>query len=212
MNCDILAAVGTVLDVPSADTIALIALLGAAVLLFFLAEIRQIRKKVKQKRSAQRYQEQFVKKLYLSDARLGTIEADFDTRTGTLNAEKADLPAFGAQKPDTITAEGFQERDDGTVIRSVCLAYDRIHQILDALAEAVRQEMLFDGAENHNIPSVSEIAEQIAVTEFHFVLNSEARVMQILGGVEVGLRTFGLNAIYQIDENRWEYDAEEIGA
>lgn len=206
------AASSTAFNVPSVDTIILLLIFGAFLLLFLLAEIRNIRKKSEQKRSEQHYREQYVKKVYLTDARLGTIETDFDVRLETMNAENADLPAFGAQKPGTITAEGFQESDVGTVIRSIGLAYDRVQSILDSLAETVRQELMFEGTDRQNLPAVSEITEKITVTEFHFVLNSEPRVMQVLGGAEIDLHTFGLNAIYQIDEERWEYDAENIGA
>ena len=132
--------------------------------------------------------------------------------TASLNPFPLDLPnAFLTAGSGMITAEGFEEKDDGTVMRAIGLAYSRAAEILEKLAETVQQEMQFDGSDPETIPAASEIIEQIKMTEFHFTFTQETRIMQMIGGVEIDFKTFGVNALYRIDDEQWEYDAERIG-
>lgn len=193
------------------DFIAFASILTGVLMLAVLLGIRSFRDIKQKKRSEQRYREQYINKVYLSDSLLGTIEAEYDVLKRLLTAENADLPAFGNKKPNTITAEGYEMRDDGTVVHSISLAYGREQQILEKLAETVRQELLINGSDPEIIPKISDITEQISMTEFHFTFTKEERIMQMIGGVEIDFETFGVNALYRIDDEKWEYDAERIG-
>lgn len=211
MNAQLLFADTQILGFNPGDFIALSLIITAFLLLVILSAVRYFRDKIRKKQSEQQYRKQFVKKVYLADPLLGTIEGDYDVPNLTFTAENADLPEFGTKKPSTITAEGFEERDDGIVLRSISLAYSRAPEILEKLAKIVRQEMQFDNSDAETIPAVSEIAEQITMTEFHFTFTEEARIMQLIGGVEIDFKTFGVNALYRIDDEQWDYDAERIG-
>lgn len=211
MNGQLLFADTTIFGFKPGDFAALALIFAGILLLVILSAIRYFRDKNRKKRTEQQYREQFVKKVYLTDSLLGTIEADYDVPNLTLTAENADLPEFGTNKPGMITAEGFEEKDDGTVMRAIGLAYSRASEILEKLAETVQQEMQFDGSAPETIPAVSEIIEQIQMTEFHFIFTKEERTMQVIGGVDIDIMTFGVNALYRMDDGQWEYDAERIG-
>ena len=188
-----------------------IAVVAAFVLLFAAAAVRDRNRKKQKKEVERRYREQNILTVYLTDAVLGTIEADYNVSTWELKAGHADLPAFGSQKPSVVIAEGYLERDESVVMRSIGIAYSRSRDILEKLAEIVVQELQLEDEDSEEIPSTAEITALIRITEFHFVLEGEEKVMQVIGGVDIDIMTFGVNALYRIDEEKWEYDAERIG-
>lgn len=181
------------------------------VILFAVVVCRDYLRKKNKHDEERRYREQNIRTVYLTDPMLGTIAAEYDINSWELKAEHADLPAFGTLKPGVVIAEGYQERDEGIVMRSISIAYSRSRDILDKLAEAVVQELQFQDQDPETIPSVEEILNMIRITEFHFILEGEENVMQVIGGVDIDIMTLGVDALYWIDEEKWEYDAQVIG-
>ncbi|MDR9824425.1 hypothetical protein RCJ22_02250, partial [Vibrio sp. FNV 38] len=129
------------------------------------------------------YREQNIRSITLSDARFGDLTGEYDTAKKTLLADNLSLPQFGQSKPGLITADEYTPEQDSTVLRCIGLAYDRAEEILAALAKEILSHEVDDEL------TVSQILEQINVTEFQFVFDSEEPVMQVIGGAELDSMT-----------------------
>lgn len=184
------------------DIVILILVFGTFGAICAAALIRSYLKKRREKQQAAAYREKYVRSVTLMDARFGNLVGEYDTPKKTLLAENLSLPPFGKNSPALITAEDYTPEQDRTVLRCLGIAYDRAEQILAALGESV-----FAKADDDTL-TVAEIAAQIIVTEFQFVFDSEEPFMQVIGGVELDDVTYGLNALYRINEDAWEYEAE----
>ena len=187
----------------------------SAIILFtltisFLAVWGEVRRKRSKKQKEREYHENYVRTVTFTDVMMfGTIEAEFDTLSGILKAENIRLPKFGAQMPNAILVENYTDADNETVLRQLNTAYANQQDILLRMAEEMLRLMEQD-AEN-GLPSASELAEQIMVTDFQFSHTQDALVMLIVAGAEYHNDTYSLSALYDPDSMRWEYEAEKIG-
>ena len=87
-----------------------------------------------------------VKTVMLTDPIFfGTIEAEFDDRTGILKAEQVNLPQFGSGKPNQILVEDYQDADRDEILRILNRAYDRCDEILTKMAEMLLRGELAPG-------------------------------------------------------------------
>ncbi len=177
--------------------------------------IRSRLKKTREKRQLLEYREKYVQETMFGDARFGVLTGEYDTCKHTLFADNLELPSFGSSQPFLITADDYTPDRNAAILRALGRAYDCVPDIFRGLAEVVRQEMQFD-TKADEIPSVEEIIAMITITDFQFVFDTEMPVMQVIGGAdyetENSVISFGLNAMYRINEKSWEYDAERIGA
>ena len=187
----------------------------SAIILFtltisFLAVWGEVRRKRSKKQKEREYHENYVRTVTFTDVMMfGTIEAEFDTLSGILKAENIRLPKFGAQMPNAILVENYTDADNETVLRQLNTAYANQQDILLRMAEEMLR-LLEPDAEN-GLPSASELAEQIMVTDFQFSHTQDALVMLIAAGAEYHNDTYSLSALYDPDSMRWEYEAEKIG-
>ncbi|MCQ2407030.1 MAG: hypothetical protein MJ065_00680 [Oscillospiraceae bacterium] len=187
--------------------------LGAIVLfcltLSILIIVNSVRNKHSQQKKEQEYRENYIRRVKLSDMLMfGTIEAEFDTLTGILKAENIRMPKFGAQMPNAIFVDNYTDADNETVLRQMNIAYAEQQDILMHMAEAMRRLMETD--EEMELAAVSEMAEQIMVTDFQFSHSQDSLVMLIAAGAEYNNVTFSLSALYRPDSECWEYEAEKI--
>ena len=186
----------------------------SAIILFtltisFLAVWGEVRRKRSKKKKEQDYHENYVRTVTFTDVMMfGTIEAEFDTLSGILKAENIRLPKFGAQMPNAILVENYTDADNETVLRQLNTAYANQQDILLRMAEEMLR-LLEQDAEN-GLPSASELAEQIMVTDFQFSHAYDSLVMLIAAGAEYNNVTYSLSALYRPDPVHWEYEAEKI--
>ena len=186
----------------------------SAIILFtltisFLSVWGEVRRKRSKKQKEREYHENYVRTVTFTDVMMfGTIEAEFDTLSGILKAENIRLPKFGAQMPNAILVENYTDADNETVLRHLNTAYANQQDILLRMAEEMLR-LLEPDAEN-GLPSASELAEQIMVTDFQFSHAYDSLVMLIAAGAEYNNVTYSLSALYRPDPVHWEYEAEKI--
>ena len=190
-------------------TIAVFLFLAGMFIMIIIGNVREHRKKKLNKQMQQYDKAKNVRTVTLTDLMMfGTIEAEYDDKTGILTADQAPLPKFGSQAPNLIVVEDYKDEDQETVIRLLGRAYDLKDEILTKMAEQVLKEMQFDQTEN--LPELAEIKEQIAVTDFQFTSGDEIMTMQINAGAEIGTAAFSLTAMYSSSPVHWEYDAAKM--
>ena len=150
-----------------------------------------------------------MKKVTLTDPIFfGTIEAEYDDRTGILKAEQADLPRFGTGKPNRILVEEYQDADRDDILRIMNRAYDRCDAILTKMAEMLLHEIQFDKAEN--LPEISELKKLITVTDFQFASGEELMTMLINAGAGYDSQGYSVTALYYTNPSHWEYECEKL--
>ena len=191
------------------EWIGLSAIILFTLTLSFLSVWGEVRRKRSKKQKEREYHENYVRTVTFTDVMMfGTIEAEFDTLSGILKAENIRLPKFGAQMPNAILVENYTDADNETVLRQLNTAYANQQDILLRMAEEMLR-LLEQDAEN-GLPSASELAEQIMVTDFQFSHAYDSLVMLIAAGAEYNNVTYSLSALYRPDPVHWEYEAEKI--
>ncbi len=183
------------------------------ILFIFLAivygTIRE-RKQKKEKKLADRYEkETHVNLVTLTDPMFfGTIEAEYDDRTGMLRADRVDLPRFGSGKPNQITVDDYRDQDRDEILRILNRAYDRSDAILTEMAKMLLREIQFDKTED--LPELDELKKLIKVTDFQFTSGEELVTLLINAGAGYDSNGYSVTALYRTNPSHWEYDAEKL--
>lgn len=181
---------------------------GAFAAVIVAGIIRDILKKRREKQKELEYRRNFVRTVTLSDPRFGSIDADFDSFEKTLNAEDAPFPKFGSKAPGSVTADPFQEDMTEELSHTLALVYDQSETVLLGMAEEVLG--IFRHYSLTERYTAEEIAEEIAVTEFHFYQDDQL-CLQIMAGAEIEEYMFEISAIYRIRSKDWIFEAERVG-
>lgn len=171
--------------------------------------VREHRKK-KLKKQMQQYEKAVsVRTVTLTDLMMfGTIEAEYNTKTGMLTAEQAKLPKFGCQAPNRIAVEDYRDEDQDQILRILGRAYDNADEILTKMAEQMRLEIQFDDPDN--LPEIAALKELICVTDFQFASGDEIMTMLLNAGAEYDNRSYSLTALYVSSPSHWEYEAAKL--
>ena len=191
------------------DIAVIVFLIGFLLAMSTIGIVRSHLAKKRKKQEEQYRRATHVRSVTLTDLMMfGTIEAEYDDETGILTAEQAALPKFGNQAPNRIVVEGYQDEDSDTVLRLLGRAYDKKDEILEKMAEEIRKEMQFDSPDG--LPELSEIREQIAVTDFQFTSGDELMMMLINAGAAIGTEAYSATAQYFSSPVHWEYEAVKM--
>ncbi len=183
---------------------------GCFIALGLSAYERDVAAKRNKRNEEARYREQYVKPISLVDAQFGTMEAEYDIARQMLKATDAKLPQFGTTAPSLLTVNGFTPERERDIFRTLALVYEKEQDILQNLAEKVRQLMI-----QHELAEVLEcdlIQSQIVLTEIEITYDLESvehpMTLMLIAGVTIGLDTFALDVLYWSDSGKWEYNAQ----
>ena len=194
------------------ETILTVCVVAFFTFMIFAIVYGTIRSRVKKKEKQQtdRYEKEIhVKQVTLTDPMFfGTIEAEYDDRTGMLRAEKANLPQFGSGNPSQIIVDDYREQDRDEILRILNRAYDRTDEILTKMAEMLLREIQCDKTEG--IPEIDELKKLIRVTDFQFTSGEELMTLLINAGAGYDSNGYSVTALYRTNPSHWEYDAEKL--
>lgn len=99
-------------------------------------------KKKREQREKKNYKAKYIRQERLTDERFGTITFEWDTNEDTFEAYPCDLPQFGNDKPNSITAQIFDDTAPDTtlaIIKDALYAlYAREEEIIEECVNYVK--------------------------------------------------------------------------